>query len=178
MFYISPGSDGLVTWGWVFAVAIIIVITHVKCIHSWGPGLKIRHWRLAVKCGTLGLWMTISEPRYDGSMVTAEISSISKVLGAICSLQSSANLQKQPQHIPACLYPVLLRGLSLYSPRQCTCQPKSSLSKVGWGRGTIKLQILLNVSGIIKNVYYFADASGWSLTKAQHACQMGYQPTR
>ena len=90
--------------------------------------------RLKVSCKVcaFGLWITISEPISDGYMVIQEvISGISKMCGAICSLQRSAPLQKQPKHIPACLYPTLIRVLSFYRLSWPIHQPKYTLPKGG-----------------------------------------------
>lgn len=52
-----------------------------------------------------------------------------RCLGAICSLQSSATLQKQPKRMPACLYPTLTRVLSSYRLYRPIHQPKCTLPK-------------------------------------------------
>lgn len=67
-------------------------------------GLKIIYWRSVVNCCIFGLWITLSEPIYD-EYTQEVISGISKISGAICSLQRPAPLQKPAKHILACLYP-------------------------------------------------------------------------
>ena len=112
-------------------------------------GLKIIYWRSVVNCCVFGLWITLSEPIYD-EYIQEVISGISKISGAICSLQRPAPLQKPAKHILACLYSPHSQGsyhftdfTDLFTSQNALCQ-----------RGeTIKLQILLNVSGTIKNVY-------------------------
>lgn len=77
-------------------VPVIIMIIHVENVNAFHR-LKIIHWGSAVKCCVFGLWITIAGPRYDGHMVIQEvISSISKMFGAICSLQRSVTLQNKP----------------------------------------------------------------------------------
>ena len=120
------------------------------CRNAYGfYGLKIIFWRSVVNCCIFGLWITLSEPIYD-EYTQEVISGISKISGAICSLQRPAPLQKPAKHILACLYPpphkgpIILQTLPTYSP-----------ARMHFAKGgkTIKLQILLNVSGTIKNVY-------------------------
>ena len=59
--------------------------------------------------------------------------------------------------------PIILQTLPDYSP-----------AKMHFAKGgeTIKLQILLNMSGTIKNVYYSTGILRWYLPKAQHTRQI------
>lgn len=112
-------------------VPVIIMIIHVENVNAFHR-LKIIHWGSAVKCCVFGLWITIAGPRYDGHMVIQEvISSISKMFGAICSLQRSVTLQKQTKHIPSCRYPMLTRVLSFYRLYWPNHQPECTLPKGG-----------------------------------------------
>lgn len=117
-------------------------------------GLKITDLRSAVKCCAFGLWITVSEPIYDRSVVIGEvISGISKMFGGHLFSAKFSNPAKATQaHAGVSLPhthkgPIILQTLPAYSPAQM------HFAK------TIKLQILLNVSGTIKNVYYSTGIS-------------------
>lgn len=114
-------------------------------------GLKIIYWRSVVNCCIFGLWIILSEPIYD-EYAQEVISGISKISGAICSLQRPAPLQKPAKRILACLYPPHLQGSYHFTDFTDLFTSQNALCQRGWGE-TIKLQILLNVSGTIKNVY-------------------------
>lgn len=88
-------------------------------------GLKIIDLRSAVKCCAFGLWITISEPIYDGSMITGEvISSISKIFGGHLFSAKFCNPAKATQaHAGMSLPhthkgPIILQTLPAYSPAQ------------------------------------------------------------
>ena len=106
-----------------------------------------------VNCCVFGLWITLSEPIYD-EYTQEVISGISKISGAICSLQRPAPLQKPAKHILACLSPPHSQGSYHFTDFTDLFTSQNALCQSGGGEGgTIKLQILLNVSGTIKNVY-------------------------
>lgn len=84
-----------------------------------------------------------------------------KIYNSAKATQAHSGMSLPPAHKG----PIILQTSPAYSPA------KTHFAK---GGKTIKLQILLNVSGAIKNVYYSTGILCWYLPKAQHTWQIHY----
>lgn len=156
-------KDSMACWlrAGLFIVAVIIMIINVENVYGlWG--LEIIHERSAVKNSAFGLWIIISERRYDRYTVC----------------------RKSFLAFQRCVGPsVLCKGLWSCKSNPSTFQYVSTLYSQGsyhfadfnglitiqnvlcQGEKTIKLQILSNMPGSIKNVYYFIGTLSWYLPK-------------